>query len=793
MPDPEKKKGNVQPGFDAVFDSRMLFQQAFQTTPDAFNISRFSDGLILEVNQGFEKLTGYSGNETIGRTSTEINLWEDPEDRKKLVDQLVKKGRCERLIARFRIKDGKIRTGIMSAATFNLNHEKYILSITRDITEEEKMYEALRASENEYRASLDSLDDSVFLVDTDKTIVLTNRFLEERMKALGLDHNITGKKVREAFPFLTDKMISRYDKIFRQGESFHTGEHFKIGDRSYFSENKLIPVFQKNKVEKILTIIRDVTSNRRSELVRQTLFSIANAVNVTKDLHELLRVIRKELSQMFDTSNFFVALYDRESDTFSLPYIVDEKDDFNVFPAGKTLTGYVVRNDKPLLVTNENIQELVKTGEVENIGTPSKIWLGVPLKSSGEIIGAIVLQSYEDENAYSFNDFEILQFVSNQIGLSIQSIRAFEQLTLEKAYFEQWFQSAPETIILTDNDGHLLRVNKEFARMFGYRPGEVIGKKIDDLIVSPEYMEEAQTYTRQLAVGKTFKTETIRKNKNGKLIHVSLLGTPIYIGKGQVAVIVIYRDIAEQKIAEQNLKAAKEKAEESDRLKSAFLANMSHEIRTPMNAILGFAELLRDNAISPQEKKEYLDIIRDKGKELMVIISDIIDISKIETGILTVQKSTFAVNDLLRETFRHFREEFSLKPEKKLELKLKIPDHENPLLKSDKQKLKQVFSNLLHNAYKFTDKGTIEIGYFREDQKIVFTVKDTGIGIVREDQKIIFERFRQVHQNADREYGGTGLGLAICKNIIEILGGEIWVKSHPGKGSIFSFSLPVNK
>ncbi|MCB8964087.1 MAG: response regulator [Bacteroidales bacterium] len=241
------------------------------------------------------------------------------------------------------------------------------------------------------------------------------------------------------------------------------------------------------------------------------------------------------------------------------------------------------------------------------------------------------------------------------------------------------------------------------------------------------------------------------------------------------------------------LRQAKEKAVESDRLKSAFLANMSHEIRTPMNAILGFAELVSRQNIQPEKREVYTQHIVNNGKILLNLVDDIIDLAKIEAGQLKFRRNTTNISELLAELL-----ETSIAEKKRLKKNdIQItcnPDNRNTTqwLLCDNLRLKQVMLNLLSNALKFTFGGSIEFGYtIPNNATIQFYVKDSGIGILPEQQSIIFERFRQADDTATRQFGGTGLGLAISKKLVELMGGRIWVTSEPHVGSTFYFTQPL--
>ena len=245
---------------------------------------------------------------------------------------------------------------------------------------------------------------------------------------------------------------------------------------------------------------------------------------------------------------------------------------------------------------------------------------------------------------------------------------------------------------------------------------------------------------------------------------------------------------------EYELVKAKDKAEESDKLKTAFLANMSHEIRTPMNGILGFAEMLNDNALSKANRKKYLQIINSNGKMLINLIDDIIDFAKIESDQVNILQDDFSLNNLLNQVQSSFLTS-RLKRDKsrvRIMTKKSFPD-EKSFIRTDPTRLRQVLTNLVGNAIKFTHKGYIEFGYMLEDSKtLLFYVKDTGIGIEEEKLQLIFERFMQADSSPSRKYGGSGLGLAISKGLVELLNGKMWAESVLNEGSTFYFTIPFN-
>lgn len=256
---------------------------------------------------------------------------------------------------------------------------------------------------------------------------------------------------------------------------------------------------------------------------------------------------------------------------------------------------------------------------------------------------------------------------------------------------------------------------------------------------------------------------------------------------------VLISSLTSRKIYEEKLVASKEKAEQADRLKSSFLASMSHDIRIPMTAIIGFSDLLADPDLTLGEREEFIELISKSGQDLLTLVDNIVDVAKIETGQLKMQKDLYSVKYILSEIFDEYAKDNRLLEYDDLEMVLDIAEsYENVEIETDMFRIKQVFTNLLDNALKFTDRGVIHLGISNVWNKTIeFYVQDTGIGIAEETQNVIFERFSKIDRSYTKEYSGTGLGLSICKSLVELLDGEIRVISYPGKGSTFYFTHPL--
>ncbi|MEN8119139.1 MAG: ATP-binding protein [Bacteroidota bacterium] len=354
---------------------------------------------------------------------------------------------------------------------------------------------------------------------------------------------------------------------------------------------------------------------------------------------------------------------------------------------------------------------------------------------------------------------------------------------------ETLFDSIPDIIGIQDNKHNVIRYNKAGYDYLNLTYQQVVGKKCYKLIGCDTPCKVCAT----TLVYNTKKASKVERYDEKLNTWLEIRAYPIFDENGEVFQVIEHlRDITDRKRFIDDLKNAKEKAEESDKLKSSFLANMSHEIRTPMNAILGFAELLNHDTLALDDKKEYVEIIRNSGIHLLDIINDIIDISKIDAKQLDIVETDFDLNILLLEIYQFFQSLIIEKGDKQVPLILHIDKPEvEKSISTDKSRLRQVLINLVGNAIKFTEKGSIELSYeIKNSDTILFSVKDSGIGMTPDELKYVFDRFRQGDETYNRVFGGTGLGLSISKEFVELLGGRIWAESVKGEGSVFYFTLP---
>jgi PAS domain S-box-containing protein len=359
--------------------------------------------------------------------------------------------------------------------------------------------------------------------------------------------------------------------------------------------------------------------------------------------------------------------------------------------------------------------------------------------------------------------------------------------------FRKIFEESPFSILMSDKDFSIIRANQSFCNFIGYSEEDLKSFTFRDFTHS-DYIGNDEISLLELVSGKipVYHTEKRYIRNDGSEIWGSTTVSIVRNKQDEVQfLLVMIEDITSRKKAEAELIAAKEKAEESDKLKTAFLHNVSHEIRTPMNAIIGFSALLNDNELSDEDRRQYIDIIFQSGSQLLSIINDIVDIANVESGQAKVNLTEVNLNS----TLRSLNDQFSIYGKQNfvsIHLKTTLSDNDSKIV-TDNTKLVQILSNLINNAIKFTKNGLINFGYTLKDKYIEFFVSDSGIGIPPEYHSRIFDRFFQVDSAVSRQYSGTGLGLSICKGYVELLGGEIKVESELGKGALFLFTIPYLK
>jgi PAS domain S-box-containing protein len=356
----------------------------------------------------------------------------------------------------------------------------------------------------------------------------------------------------------------------------------------------------------------------------------------------------------------------------------------------------------------------------------------------------------------------------------------------EAQKFETLFEEVPDAVMVNDFDGHFLRVNSKGCQRLGYSRVELEAMNLSQ-VISKEDQEQKENLLHQLMKGNSMLFEAVNISKSGERIPVEVFAKKIDF-EGQPAILSSVRNITDRKQYEKELIDAKRKAEEADRLKSQFLHNISHEVRTPLNGIIGFLDLLADEQLPPDQKAEILDIMRQSSDRLIETVTDIVEMSKIQTCLPELKKERFSISEELALLEKEVR---SLYSNKDVKLAWTYASGLKDLqMETDREYFKQIILQLISNAFKFTTEGTVSVNIAVDDDQLRITVADTGVGIPKGELAKIFQPFHKTPDTIKNAIDGNGLGLALAKNRANAMGGNISVASQYGQGATFRLVLP---
>lgn len=707
-----------------------------------------SEMRIIEANERAYQVYGYNREEMLYMDM--IFLAASPEkDRNSLwLDELENRGSYLRETFHKR-KDGSIFPVEISIKLFIVENKNYCQAIIRDITERYKSNEELR----KLSYAVEQSPVSIIITNNHGEIEYVNpKFISNSGYSL---EEINGKDFR----FLIENAESNagYTNLSENISSgnpwkgeFH---HKKKNGESFWVSSTISPILNdENKTTHYVAINEDISERKMGE--QRLLESEQRYRSIFNDNHSVMVIIDPKTCDIVDANMAALKFYG-----YSLEQFVKLKL-YHI----NTLSKQVVEEEMRMALANQKnyfqFKHRLANGKIRDVET-----------YSGRVVLNNQVRIYSIIHDITLQKKMELELARNQE----RSIRA-EQV----AQFGNW-----ECYF---ND-HLVFLSIGARIIYGFTEDQAVYSQ-DQLfsIALPEYQDQLHNALEDLVNnGKPFDIEyKILRPHDGKILDIY---SKAEYNRDSNTVFAIIQNITKLKNTENELLHAKQRAEESDKLKSAFLANMSHEIRTPMNGILGFVEMLSRENITPDKRKHYADIITQSTQQLLSIVNDILDLSKIETGQIQISNEVVSINHLLDELYMMFRPKAE---EKGIVLK-NLLDHAGTLMvRTDRMRLTQVMNNLLSNALKFTKEGYIHFGTELIGDKLQFSVEDSGIGISYENQHRLFGRFQQANDDISRYYGGTGLGLAISKSLVELLGGNIWFRSEPQKGTTFYFTVPYS-
>ncbi|MDP2890940.1 MAG: PAS domain S-box protein [Bacteroidota bacterium] len=626
-----------------------------------------------------------------------------------------------------------------------------ILGIGRDITERKLAGQVLQASEKRFRAIFDQAPIAIALIDLQGFPIISNLRLT---KMIGYSSDELAKMKFTEFTYTedVDKDLNQFaDLIAGKISGYSMEKRYIHKDGTLIWANLFVTTLNDNNglPQEIIGMVEDITERKKAE------------------------------DAMLESEIKYRAFFENSMDAILL-----------TSPDGQILSA----NQASCDMFGYSEDELIRLGKSAVVdGSDSRFSILLNERNSkGKARGEV---TFLRKDRTQFSAEISMAIFKNHLGLRQSSIIIRDITEPKKIQNELKLQAnllnnVGQAVIATDLHGNIIYWNNAAEKIYGWSSAEAIGQNIISLTPTQSTREQALEIMKELSCGNSWTGEFLVKRKDGSSFTSMVTDAPFFNSKEELAGIIgISNDITQRKLEENELIIAKEKAQESDRLKSAFLAFMSHEVRTPLNSIIGFSELLTDPDFEEDQKNEFIQHIISSGNNLLSIISDIMDISKMESGEITIRKKHLNAQKYISDVYEQF---YFQAGTYKLELQLNLPDDDvETVFIADAERLMQIFNNLIGNAFKFTPEGKIEIGYQHKGKMVEFFVKDTGIGIPPEYHDKIFDRFRQVEDEKNRKYGGNGLGLAITKKLVELMGGKIWVDSNEGKGSAFYFTMPV--
>ncbi|MGD0756117.1 MAG: PAS domain S-box protein [Bacteroidales bacterium] len=587
---------------------------------------------------------------------------------------------------------------------------------------------------------------------------LTYEFVNDMYaKSFGISREkIIGSHLREVIGEKNYQFALKYINKAKSGESVSYENTLETGSEKRWLQVNYSPVIDSNsKVIGIALVSYDITGHKQEEIALQ-------------ESEKKYRLVVENIGEGIGFVN-----PDEE-------FVIINSAAERIFGVGK---GELHGKNLKEFLSEEQYMHILNQTKIRNKGQSSNYEFELTRLDGKKRNVIITAVPQFDDNEKFIGTHGIFRDITEQKQVELALMESEEK-------YSKAFLTSPYAFTITSaEDGKFSEVNDAFTSVSGFTREEVIDKSAVELNMWVDKEEQKWVISTLLEGRDVVGKEFLFKRKNGEIITTLFYAKIIHI-KNKTHVLSIINDITKRKQAEFELIKAKEKAEESERLKSAFLANMSHEIRTPMNGIIGFAELLKDAKLTEEERQDYVQTIQISSERMLNTINNIIDISKIESKMIEINIKESNINNQIEFLYKFFKPEVESKGVQFF-FKNSLPLKEG-IIKTDHEKVYAVLTNLIKNAIKFTNEGSIEFGYEKKGKYLEFFVKDTGIGISETYMKIIFERFRQGSDSLDRNYEGSGLGLSISKSYVEMLEGKIWVESEVRKGSIFYFTIPYN-
>jgi PAS domain S-box-containing protein len=790
---------------NSAFEGQNLFQSLLKRNKSVMLLIEPYTGEILEANEAAKNFYGYKNLDSLNiKTINQL-----PENEVKIYLNKAVTEEKNRFEFKHQLADGTTKEVEVYATPVSFQGKKLLFSIVHDISEKYKaeqysklLSEAvfhlieLKSPAGIYKYTCDKLYELmqesaiVSIVEYDnpnnKWKMMeyrgVNSYFEKALKKLGINLQQMEGEIKTEYLARLQK-----GKIASLEFDLHRLSNKKYSQKTASALKKILPVkellampFIKGdtiygNVSIIVTKETKPFNHRVVEAFISQAATILEKIIAEKELRESERKLL-EAERLAHIGSYVVNLKTGKAawseETFNI-FGLDYKNDKT--PTAGEFSGFIHPDDREKHANAHN----------ESIVSGKKF----------DLIYRITRKDNQTRFVHSIGQIEKIS--ENEPAVMYGTIRDItEQKQMEEAliksenYYRSLIENSSDIISIVNPEGKILYKSPSHYAVLGYTNEELTGTNALDKLHEDD-IPRIQIQLKKL-IAKPDRIEHIHfryRHKNGNWLYMEGIAKNLLHDKAIEGIVINSRDVSDRIRFEQEMIKAKEKAEESERLKTAFLANMSHEIRTPMNGILGFIDILSEPEISEDDKETYFDLVKKSGERLLTTINDIIEISKIEANQAHLSFSDENLKDIMNEHLAFFKPEAEAK---NITLKLSEKSEHHHVIRIDKNKLDSILTNLIKNAIKFTSEGKIEFGCKQKKNMLEFYVEDSGIGIAPERIKAIFNRFEQAEMGINRGHEGTGLGLSISKAYAEMLGGNLWVKSEKGKGSTFFFTIELN-